>query len=164
MWTVGYIVAPTLFAMLADRTMAGSVAGQLFSVMSYVGLLAAGLLISGQCYRSRATWRQNWRFWTLLIMLLIIVIGEFYLQPLMAELKLAGLREGRGSSCASSNSCRWMPSNNGKPIMSCREPKSEAFWKANLACYGPPRVRTLANRRWITSLPTGAGESGSSIP
>ena len=94
MWTVGYIVAPTLFAMLADRALAGNVAGQLFSIMSYIGLLAVGILLSGQFYRARAAWRQNWRFWVLLVMLLIIVIGEFYLQPLMAELKQAGLREG----------------------------------------------------------------------
>ena len=92
MWTVGYIVAPTLFAMLADRALAGAVAGQLFSVMSYIGLLAAGILLSGQCYRTKAAWRQNWRIWLLLVMLLIIVIGEFYLQPLMAELKQAGLQ------------------------------------------------------------------------
>jgi hypothetical protein len=94
MWTVGYIVAPTLFAMLADRALAGTVAGQLFSIMSYVGLLAAGILLTGQCYRAKAAWRKNWRFWILLVMLLIIVIGEFYLQPMMAELKQAGLREG----------------------------------------------------------------------
>jgi hypothetical protein len=94
MWAVGYIVAPTLFAMLADRTLAGSVAGQLFSVMSYIGMLVAVILLSGQCYRARAAWRKNWRFWVLLAMLLIIVNGEFYLQPLMAELKQAGLREG----------------------------------------------------------------------
>jgi hypothetical protein len=94
MWTVGYIVAPTLFALLADRALAGAVAGQLFSIMSYIGLLSAGILISGQCYRARAAWRQNWRFWILIVMLLIIVIGEFYLQPLMAELKQAGLTEG----------------------------------------------------------------------
>jgi len=94
MWTVGYIVAPTLFAMVADRDLAGNVAGQLFSIMSYIGLLAVGILLSGQFYRARAAWRQNWRFWVLLVMLLIIVIGEFYLQPLMAELKQAGLPEG----------------------------------------------------------------------
>jgi len=94
MWTVGYIVAPTLFAMLADRALAGNVAGQLFSIMSYIGLLAAGILLSGQFYRARAAWRRNWRFWVLLVMLLIIVIGEFYLQPLMTELKQAGLPEG----------------------------------------------------------------------
>ena len=94
MWTVGYIVAPTLFAMLTDRALAGTVAGKLFSIMSYIGLLSAGILLSGQCYRAKAAWRQNWRFWILLVMLLIIVLGEFYLQPMMAELKQAGFLEG----------------------------------------------------------------------
>jgi uncharacterized membrane protein len=94
MWTVGYIVAPTLFAQLTDRAMAGAVAGQLFSIMSYIGLLSAGILLIGQCYRAYTTWRQNWRFWMLIMMLLIIVIGEFYLQPLMADLKQAGLLQG----------------------------------------------------------------------
>lgn len=94
MWTVGYIVAPTLFAQLEDRALAGAVAGQLFSIMSYIGLLAALILISGQVYYAKSRWRQNWRLWSLLVMLLIIVIGEFYLQPLMADLKQAGITEG----------------------------------------------------------------------
>ena len=45
MWTVGYVVAPTLFAMLDDRSLAGSIAGRLFTVMSYVGLVSGGLLL-----------------------------------------------------------------------------------------------------------------------
>ena len=94
MWTVGYIVAPTLFAQLEDRTLAGAVAGQLFSIMSYIGLLAGGILISGQFYYAKAHWHRNWRLWLLFAMLLIIVVGEFYLQPMMADLKLAGLIQG----------------------------------------------------------------------
>jgi len=94
MWSVGYIVAPTLFAMLDDRSLAGAVAGQLFTIMSYVGLVAATVLLSAQCYRAETAWHQNWRVWVLLLMLLLIVIGQFYLQPLMAELKNAGLSEG----------------------------------------------------------------------
>lgn len=94
MWTVGYIVAPTLFALIDDRALAGAVAGHLFSIMSYIGLLSACILLWGQCYRANISWRQNWRFWILIVMLLIILIGEFYLQPLMAELKQAGLQDG----------------------------------------------------------------------
>ena len=45
MWTVGYLVAPTLFAMLEDKALAGTIAGRLFSVMSYVGLCCGGLLL-----------------------------------------------------------------------------------------------------------------------
>ena len=98
MWTVGYIVAPTLFAQLDDRALAGAVAGQLFTIMSYIGLLAVGILISGQFYQTKVRWRQNWRLWTLITMLVIIVVGEFYLQPLMAELKQAGIPQGSGNA------------------------------------------------------------------
>ncbi len=94
MWSVGYIVAPTLFALIDDRGLAGAVAGQLFTIMSYIGLLAATVLISAQCYRAEMIWHHNWRIWVLLLMLLLIAIGEFYLQPLMAELKSAGISEG----------------------------------------------------------------------
>lgn len=94
MWSVGYIVAPTLFAMLDDRSLAGALAGQLFTTMSYLGLVAASVLLSAQLYRAETVWHRNWRVWVLVVMLLVIVIGEFYLQPLMAELKSAGLSEG----------------------------------------------------------------------
>jgi hypothetical protein len=94
MWSVGYIVAPTLFAMLDDRSLAGAVAGQLFTIMSYVGLVAAVVLLSAQFYRAEMVWQRNWRVWVLLVMLVVIVIGEFFLQPMMAELKTAGLIEG----------------------------------------------------------------------
>ncbi len=94
MWSVGYIVAPTLFAMLNDRSLAGAVAGQLFSIMSYIGLVAGSVLLSAQFYRAEILWHRNWRIGVLLLMLLVIVIGQFYLQPLMAELKTAGLSEG----------------------------------------------------------------------
>ncbi len=92
MWTVGYIVAPTLFQMLDDRMLAGKLAGQLFTVISYIGLLCGGVLLAGQLYQAREKGLRHWRVWLLLLMLLIVVVGEFYLQPLMAELKAKGLQ------------------------------------------------------------------------
>ena len=94
MWSVGYIVAPTLFAMLEDRALAGAVAGQLFTIMSYLGLVAATVLLSAQLYYAEGVWHRNWRIWVLLTMLLLIVVGEFYLQPLMADLKSSGISKG----------------------------------------------------------------------
>lgn len=94
MWSVGYIVAPTLFSLLDDRALAGAVAGQLFTIMSFIGVVAATVLLSAQLYHAEMVWHRNWRIWVLLLMLLLIVIGEFYLQPLMVELKSDGLSEG----------------------------------------------------------------------
>ena len=88
MWTVGYIVAPVLFKLL-EKQQAGMVAGQLFTVMSYIGLFCAVFLIGGQLMQSVTM--NNWRLWTLIVMLAIVIIGQFVLQPMMAELKAAGL-------------------------------------------------------------------------
>ena len=89
MWTVGYIVAPVLFKTLDDRMLAGSLAGNMFTIMSYIGLVCASFLIAGQLMQSPSI--NNWRLWTLVIMLVIVIIGQFFLQPMMAELKAAGL-------------------------------------------------------------------------
>ena len=94
MWAIGYIVAPTLFATLDDRALAGMLAGRMFTIMSYIGLVCGtGLLLSQLMYPLFAKIRQ-WRIWLIVAMLLITVIGEFILQPQMAVLKAAGIAEG----------------------------------------------------------------------
>lgn len=92
MWTVGYIVAPILFKTLDDRMLAGNLAGQMFTVMSYIGLVCGTFLVIGQWLQTPTL--SNWRLWMLVVMLAIVVIGQFVLQPMMAELKATGL-EGK---------------------------------------------------------------------
>jgi hypothetical protein len=91
MWAIGYIVAPVLFQML-DKPVAGNVAGQLFSIVSYIGIFSAVALIINILVRQGFSLR-HWQLWTLIIMLLVIIIGQFVLQPMMAELKALGLTE-----------------------------------------------------------------------
>lgn len=91
MWTVGYIVAPTLFGVLDDRQLAGFIAGHLFTTMSYIGLVCGGLLLIGNSYRSGIKDKTSI---ILLLMLVLIAIGQFILQPMMVELKAQGLVEG----------------------------------------------------------------------
>ncbi len=92
MWVVGYLVAPTLFSML-EKSVAGNVAGQLFTLLSYLGLFCGSLLTIGLVSRIGVEVIQHWMFWVLLIMLVIILIGQFALQPMMAELKATGLTD-----------------------------------------------------------------------
>lgn len=87
MWTVGYIVAPTLFALLDDRHLAGMLAGRLFGIVAYLGLVCGVLLLIGQVVR--AGWR-SWRTYALVVMLALTAVGEFVLQPRMAALKAQG--------------------------------------------------------------------------
>ncbi len=91
MWTVGYVVAPTLFGVLDDRQMAGMIAGNLFTTMSYIGLVCGGLLFLGNTYRSGVKDKTNY---VLLLMLVLIGIGQFVIQPMMVELKAEGLVAG----------------------------------------------------------------------
>jgi len=101
MWTVGFLVAPTLFAMLADnRMLAGSIAGRLFTTMSYVGLVCGALLLLAVIMQHGKAWLRQWRAGVLLLMLVIICIGEFVLQPMMAELKQAGLQDENAAAFA----------------------------------------------------------------
>jgi len=94
MWITGYMVAPMLFSVLDDRMLAGMLAGKMFTAMSYIGLICVGLLLLIQVRKPTAKGWKEWRRWILLAMLLVILIGEFVLQPMMAELKHQGLVEG----------------------------------------------------------------------
>jgi len=90
MWAVGYIVAPVLFHML-DRVQAGTVAGQLFSIMSYLGLVSGGLLLISLLLDKGKGLLLQWRGSVLVVMLLVICVGQFILQPQMVALREAGL-------------------------------------------------------------------------
>ena len=91
MWAIGYIVAPVLFQML-DKAVAGNVAGQLFTIMSYIGLFASVALIINIVINQGFN-TKHWQLLTLIAMFIIVVVGQFVLQPMMAELKALGLTE-----------------------------------------------------------------------
>lgn len=89
MWAIGYIVTPVLFQML-EKSVAGDVAGQLFTIVSYVGLFSAVALIINVLMQYGFK-RNHWQLWTLIGMLFVILVGQFVFQPMMVELKTAGL-------------------------------------------------------------------------
>ena len=89
LWVVGLVVAPTLFAELPDTATAGSVAGALFTIMSRIGLLcASGLLLLGGLQRSCHA--RRWQLLVIIGMVVLIVVGEYLLSPMIAELRASG--------------------------------------------------------------------------
>ena len=90
LWVAGFIVAPLLFAELDDRALAGTLAGSLFTVTSYLGLCCGGLLLimNGLNYRS-----INWRAVIIVSMLLLVAIGQFVITPQVVELRAQGLTD-----------------------------------------------------------------------
>ena len=95
MWAIGYIVAPVLFQML-DKPVAGNVAGQLFTIMSYVGLFSSIALIINIPVKQGFNLR-HWQLLTLIVMLVLIIVGQFVLHPMMSELKSVGITENNAS-------------------------------------------------------------------
>lgn len=88
---MGYLVAPLLFSQLADRSLAGSVAGTMFSAMAWVGLACGSYLLlfvlAGKGWRAI----QSGVFWIVLLMLALTAAGHFGVQPILAQLKADAL-------------------------------------------------------------------------
>jgi len=89
MWAIGYMVAPALFANLDDRSLAGTLAGVMFEIIAYVGLVCGSLLLLFNQLRCSQR-RLNWRAVVLFTMLVLVGVGQFVLAPMIAELRIAG--------------------------------------------------------------------------
>jgi uncharacterized membrane protein len=90
LWTIGYIVAPTLFATLEDRSLAGTIAGRLFRIEAWISLTCAATLVL-LILRDKAA-QLNVKACLVLVsaMLACTLIGHFGLQPFMAALRESG--------------------------------------------------------------------------
>ena len=89
-WTVGYLAAPTLFATLTDRVLAGTIAGSMFRIEAWLSLACAALLYVLFAMEQPTPGRRVCQR-LVLAMVLCVLIGYFGIQPLMA-----GLREAAG--------------------------------------------------------------------
>jgi hypothetical protein len=91
LWTIGYVVAPTLFATLSDRVLAGSIAGSLFRIEAWLSVFCAVvLLLSAKLSAGDARSNQGKLWFSLVLgMLACTVVGYFGLQPFMAALREA---------------------------------------------------------------------------
>ena len=87
LWAIGYLAAPTLFHTLQDRTLAGMLAGKMFTLVAYVGIVCAFYLLLHRLFSSGTNALKQSFFWIVLIMLLLTLAGHFGIQPLLAGLK-----------------------------------------------------------------------------
>ena len=93
--TVGYLVAPTLFATLSDRQVAGMVAGSLFRLEGTISMvLSVALIVFANLLVKRGLDRYKNIRWFLLAMLLCAATTAFILQPMMNSLREEALSHG----------------------------------------------------------------------
>ncbi|MBL8413075.1 MAG: DUF4149 domain-containing protein [Propionivibrio sp.] len=91
LWAIGYLVAPVLFATLADRQLAGMLAGKLFALIGWVGLASAAYLLLFMLIRLGRSALKRGVFWLLVVMLVLTVLSQFGIQPLLAQIKADAL-------------------------------------------------------------------------
>ena len=87
MWATGYLAVPVLFHALPDRMLAGMLAGQMFAVMAHVGMACALYLLSYGYWQAGRKMFADKISRVVVLMLLLTLLGQFGLQPMMAELK-----------------------------------------------------------------------------
>lgn len=90
LWAVGLMVAPVLFAQLADRAQAGTIAGNLFMLTALLGLVCGSILLLAGILR---TGRFDWRAWVTVMMLLLVAAGQFVLAPIIGDMRSQGLAD-----------------------------------------------------------------------
>ncbi len=87
LWAIGYMAAPTLFANLPDRALAGMLAGKLFTLIAYIGMACGFYLLIFRLARMGVAALKQKVFWLVLVMLVLTIAGHFGIQPVIAGLK-----------------------------------------------------------------------------
>ena len=93
LWTVGYVVAPVLFATLSDRTLAGTLAGAVFRTQAWISL-ACGAMLLALVWTDKENLSRSLLIKLVIGMLACTLIGYFGLQPAMAELRAIAAESG----------------------------------------------------------------------
>lgn len=90
LWTSG-LNAYLLFDHLQDKQMAGMLAGNLFTAVSYIGMVSAFYLLIYRLVQYGTSALKQVFFWAVLVMLLLVLAGHFGIQPILESLKAQAL-------------------------------------------------------------------------
>jgi len=106
LWATG-LSAYVLFDTLQDKQLAGSLAGKLFTIVSYIGMASAFYLLIQRLLESGTGAMKQSYFWAVLGMLLLVLAGHFGIQPLLAQLKTNALPDDVMHSVFASRFSAW---------------------------------------------------------
>ncbi len=107
LWAIGYIAAPTLFAELSDRQLAGNLAGELFKWIAWTGIVAGAYLLVFRLGRQGFQALKQAYFWIVLAMLLLTLGQHFGIQPVMQALKDQAMPQAVMESAFRSRFAAW---------------------------------------------------------
>lgn len=73
--------------MIADRSLAGDIAGRLFTTISYIGMASAVYLLAFCVVTRGRAVLHHWLWWLIIAMLVLILVGQFGIQPWLAQIR-----------------------------------------------------------------------------
>ena len=91
LWFAGGLVAPLLFRAAPDRQVAGALAGQMFTLLAWVGLGCGLYVLVHAVARAGPAALKTGLFWVVSLMLLLTAVGQFGVQPVLAAIKAEAL-------------------------------------------------------------------------
>jgi len=86
LWVIG-IVAYELFKLIPEAQLAGNIAGQLFRMIAYVGMVASIYLLIQRIYQYGTNALKQGFFWIIVFMLVLILISHLGINPLLEKFK-----------------------------------------------------------------------------
>ena len=87
LWAVGYLAVPVLFYAQPDKQLAGILAGQMFSLVAYLGMVSGTYLLIHRFSSSGRDALRQTLFWVAASMLLFTLVIHYGIQPVMTDLK-----------------------------------------------------------------------------
>lgn len=88
LWAIGYLAVPVLFYAQPDRQLAGELAGQMFTLVAYLGMVCGTYLLIQRFGEFGPAALRQFLFWVVAAMLLLTLAIQFGIQPIMADLKM----------------------------------------------------------------------------
>lgn len=107
LWAIGYLAAPVLFSALGDKSMAGMLAGRMFTLVAYTGMACGTYLLIHRLLSFGGNALKQGFFWAALAMLLLAVAGHFGIQPILESLKSQALPKEVMESMFRDRFARW---------------------------------------------------------
>ena len=88
-WAIGYLATPVLFNFLADdRQLAGSIAGEMLRAVLTIGLVCGIILLVTNTISGLKEALRSWRWWIIVVMVVITLASLYGIHPMIVELKL----------------------------------------------------------------------------
>ena len=91
LWAIGFVAYVLFKSLPENHQLAGNLAGQLFTIVRYIGMVSAFYLLIQRLLDYGTSALKQAYFWALLVMLLLVLAEHFGIQPILAQLKTEAL-------------------------------------------------------------------------